>query len=111
MKNLRQSQIDSFVFNEVQIILAEKRTALSGLRTGIAIFALPLSVLSILIATSRLYNVFSVINLLIPLIILNAGLIALGVYLVVHALLRIRHLDILLKTLKKEHSALADFLD
>jgi hypothetical protein len=34
---------DTVVFNEIQVLLAEKRTAL---RTGIAVFALPLSVLS-----------------------------------------------------------------
>ena len=36
-------------------MLAEKRTALSLLRTGIAIFSIPLSLGSILIATSNLY--------------------------------------------------------
>ncbi len=46
-------KIDNLIFNEIQVLLAEKRTALSSLRTGIAIFALPLSVLSVLIATSR----------------------------------------------------------
>jgi len=35
-------------------LLAEKRTAPSGLRTGIAIFVFPLLMLSVLIATSRL---------------------------------------------------------
>jgi hypothetical protein len=33
------------------VLLAEKRPALASLRTGIAVFALPLSVLSVLIAT------------------------------------------------------------
>jgi hypothetical protein len=43
------------VFDEVNLMLAEKRTALSLLRTGIAIFSIPLSLGSILIATSNLY--------------------------------------------------------
>jgi uncharacterized membrane protein YkgB len=42
---------DNVIFGEIQVLLAEKRTALAGLRTGIAVFALPLSVLSALIAT------------------------------------------------------------
>jgi len=42
------------ILNTMQLLLAEKRTALSGLRTGIAISVFPLSVLSMLIATSRL---------------------------------------------------------
>ena len=45
--------LDTQTFNEVQLLLAEKRTSLSAMRTGIAIFAFPLSVLSVLIATSR----------------------------------------------------------
>ena len=45
---------DNVIFGEIQVLLAEKRTALASLRTGIAVFALPLSVLSALIATSRL---------------------------------------------------------
>ena len=56
----------ALVINEVQMILAEKRTALSAMRTGIAVFALPLSVLSILVATSRYYDVLQVMHLLVP---------------------------------------------
>ena len=47
-------KLDNVIFGEIQVLLAEKRTALASLRTGIAVFALPLSVLSALIATSRL---------------------------------------------------------
>ena len=47
-------KLDNVIFGEIQVLLAEKRTALASLRTGIAVFALPLSVLSALIATSAL---------------------------------------------------------
>src|SRR5436190_20338458 len=47
-------KLDNVIFGEIQLLLAEKRTALASLRTGIAVFALPLSVLSALIATSLL---------------------------------------------------------
>ena len=43
-------KLDELIFGEIQVLLAEKRTALASLRTGIAVFALPLSVLSALIA-------------------------------------------------------------
>jgi hypothetical protein len=36
-------KIDNLIFGEIQLLLAEKRTALASLRTGIAVFALPLS--------------------------------------------------------------------
>jgi uncharacterized membrane protein YidH (DUF202 family) len=108
---LRKPATDTSILNEVQLLLAEKRTSLAMLRSGIAVFALPLSVLSVLIATSKLYNILNVISLLIPLFLLNFGLVLLGTYLVVHSLFRIRHLDRLINTLKKQHSALREFLD
>ena len=48
----QQSAIDPAVFSEVQMVLAEKRTSLATLRTGIAVFALPLSVLGFLVCWS-----------------------------------------------------------
>ena len=54
-------KLDKIVFDEIQFLRAEKRTALSSVRTGIAVFALPFSVLSVLIATSRYYSVDKVL--------------------------------------------------
>jgi uncharacterized protein YybS (DUF2232 family) len=102
--------MDIDVLGEIQLLLAEKRTALAGLRTGIAVFALPLSVLSALIATSRYYNVWHVLHFLLPLLALNLGLIVLGFYLVIHSISRIRHYDRLIQQLKREHSAIAEFI-
>src|SRR5580765_5717924 len=90
---LKKGQIDSTVFGEVQLLLAEKRTALSSMRTGIAVFALPLSVLSVLVATSKYYDVLHVLHFLIPLLTLSVGLIFLGSYLILHSVWRIRHYD------------------
>jgi hypothetical protein len=73
---------DNVIFGEIQVLLAEKRTALASLRTGIAVFALPMSVLSALIATSRYYSLDKVLPLLLPLMLLNLGLVVLGTWLV-----------------------------
>src|SRR2546427_11779860 len=83
-------KIDNLIFNEIQVLLAEKRTALSSLRTGIAIFALPLSVLTVLIATSRYYSFEKVMPLLVPLLLLNLGLVVLGSCLIYISVHRIR---------------------
>ena len=32
-------KLDNLIFGEIQVLLAEKRTALASLRTGIAVFA------------------------------------------------------------------------
>jgi uncharacterized membrane protein YidH (DUF202 family) len=102
--------LDNFVLNEVQLLLAEKRTSLSALRTGIAIFAFPLSVLSVLIATSRFYNTQDVMHWLVPLLLLNLGLTVLAVYLILHALRRIRHYNRLIDEFKRQNSRLAALL-
>lgn len=103
--------LDTATFNEVQLVLAEKRTALSTLRTGIAVFAFPLSVLSVLIATSKSYEVHEVMHWLVPLLLINLGLGGLGVYLITRAVRHIRHYDRLIGGLKRKHSKLAELLD
>ena len=106
-----EAGLETITFNEVQLLLAEKRTSLSTLRTGIAVFAFPLSVLSVLIATSNYYEVGKVLPWLVPLVLLNLGLTALGVYLITRAVSKIRHYDRLLDQLKSQNSKLAEFLD
>ena len=93
METNEPPQLDNLIFGEIQVLLAEKRTALSALRTGIAIFALPLSVLSVLIATSRYYSFGKVMPLLVPLLLLNFGLVVLGSWLVYRSIRRIHHFE------------------
>ena len=102
---------DSVIMHEVQLVLAEKRTTLAAMRTGIAVFALPVSALSVLIATSRYYNVLEVINLIIPLLVLCAALVLLGSYLIIRSIRRIRHYDNLVSEMKRKHSQLGEFID
>src|SRR5262249_13381340 len=102
---------DNVLATEVQLLLAEKRTSLSALRTGISVLVLPLSVLSVLITTSRFYNVVNVAGMLVPLLVLAAALVILGVYLIVHAIRRIHHYDRLIRKIKLKHSAIAEFIE
>jgi hypothetical protein len=102
---------DALIINEVQLILAEKRTSLAAMRTGIAVFALPLSVLGLLIATSRYYDVLHVLPLIIPMGIMLLALIVLGSYLIIRTLRNIHRYDRLIQQLKVCHSKLAEFLN
>jgi hypothetical protein len=104
-------QPDNAILGEIQVLLSEKRTALSSLRTGIAVFALPLSVLSVLIATSRYYTVVSVMPFLVPLLLLNLGLVVLGSWLIYHAIRRIHHYDRVIQNLRQKYRSLAEFVD
>ena len=110
MKNNKKSS-DSIVINEVQLLLAEKRTSLSVMRTGITVLALPLSVLSVLIATSKYYDILHVMKMLIPLMVINAILIIIGSFLVLRSFLKMHHHDSLIQKLKKKHSTISEFID
>lgn len=96
---------------EMQLLLSEKRTALATLRTGIAVFALPLSVLSVLIATSKTYELDKVLHWLVPLVLINLGLVVLGVYLITIAVLRIRRYDQAIEQLKRGYNRLIELVD
>ena len=107
----KTTDFNPIIINEAQLILAEKRPSLSAIRTGIAVIALPLSLISLLIATSRYYDAFHVLHWLIPLTVLNVALLFLGAYLIIRSLIRIHHYDYLMKEIKRKHSAVAEFLD
>lgn len=93
----------------IQLVLAEKRTSLAVLRTGIVVFTLPLSVVTVLIATSRYYNFLETYHLMIPLLSLCAGLVMLAVYLIHRSVLRIRKQDALIAQIKAQDPCLAEF--
>jgi uncharacterized membrane protein YidH (DUF202 family) len=102
---------NNLIFGEIQVLLAEKRTALAALRTGIAVFVLPLSVLSALIATSRYYSIEKVMPMLAPLMILNLGLVVLGCWLVVRSIRRLRHFEHRIRELSEKYRSIAQFIE
>jgi len=104
-------KLDSMIFGEIQVILAEKRTALASLRTGIAVFALPFSVLSVLIATSRYYSFDKVMPLLLPLMLLNLGLVVLGCWLVFRSIHRIHHFEQRIRELSDKYREIGQFVE
>jgi uncharacterized membrane protein YidH (DUF202 family) len=105
-----EAPLNTVVLNELQLLLAEKRTALSTLRTGIAIFAFPLSVLSVLIATSKLYEIHNVLHWLLPLLLITLALVVLATYLILHALRRLRHYNRVIEEFKLQHLRLKKLL-
>jgi uncharacterized membrane protein YidH (DUF202 family) len=105
------NKIDSIAINEVQLILAEKRTALAVMRTGIAVMALPLSVMSVLVATSKYYDVSDVLHFYIPLVIINLVLIVFGGYLIIHSIIQMRHYDRFIKKIKQGHSIIGEYIE
>jgi uncharacterized membrane protein YidH (DUF202 family) len=104
-------KLDNLILGEIQVLLSEKRTSLATMRTGIAVFALPLSVLSALIATSRYYSMEKVMPLLVPLLLLNLGLVVLGSWLVYRSIHRIHHYERRIRELSEKYRSLAQFIE
>jgi len=92
-----KTETATMAINEVQLVLSENRTSLALMRTGIAALVLPLSILGLLVATSKGYDVLHVLHFLIPLGILILFLVVFGVYLIVRSIIRMRHYDLLIR--------------
>ena len=102
---------EGMIISEVELLLAEKRTSLATIRTGIAVLVLPLSVMGLLVATSKYYSVVHVLALFIPLVLLCFALIVTGLYLISRSLIRLRRLDRHISQLKLEHGSVAELIE
>jgi uncharacterized membrane protein YidH (DUF202 family) len=95
----------------IRTIDAEKRTHLAELRTGIGILTIPMSLLTILIATSNYYSISHVFGYIVA---LSAGIVLLslvGGYLVANALKKIRKDDNLRKRCDDLSCLVSEFND
>ncbi len=110
MENDNRKKTLADEFEKVQLLLAEKRTILSLLRTGIALLTLPLSVVSVLIATSHYYDSSKILYLLIPVLSISVILILLGGWIVAHAFRKYRALDLKVRHVKIGHEELKDLI-
>lgn len=103
----KQLRIDQkLLMSEVQLLLAEKRTSYALLRTGVTVSLIPVSIWTLLISTSKLYDVFDVLWLLAPVMVIASLLFLLGAGLVTRALLELRHIDRTMDGLKRSDTLL-----
>ena len=107
---LQNSQVN-LRLNEIQLLLSEKPTPLPALQAGIALLALPLSVVSFLVATSSLYVILEVLWLLAPLLALCIVLVGLGSYLVVRAIVRIRGFDRKIRSIEDADTVVRELIE
>ena len=106
-----QEASDGTIIAEIQLLLAEKRTSLAVLRTGIAMLVLPLSVMSLLVATSRYYDMEEVWHILVPLLVISLALVILAAFLIIRSVSKFVRQDRLIREIKKKHSRIAEFMD
>jgi len=65
----------------------------------------------VLIATSRYYNMGTVMPLLVPLLILNFGLVVLGSWLIFRSIHRIHHFEHRIRELSEKYRSIAEFIE
>ena len=85
----------------IQVKLAEKRTSLAVLRTGIAVSVIPLSITTVLVALSQWYSWVENLHFLVPMYAILTGLMLLSVWLIVRSIRRIRQCDAEIVLLQK----------
>lgn len=102
---------DAKVEGIIQLLLAEKRTSLAVLRTGVTVGLIPLSVTTVLVSLSRFYDWADNLHFLLPMYALLTFLTGVSFYLVVRSIYRIRQQDKLIESLRREYPSLAPFLD
>lgn len=84
---------DSLILGELLAFHQEKRTALAMIRIGIGSLIAQLSVLSLLIATSKYYEWMEVVHLVIPFVLLNLFVFGIASYLILRSILTIHQVD------------------
>ncbi|MCB2192883.1 MAG: hypothetical protein KQI62_15030 [Deltaproteobacteria bacterium] len=84
---------ESLVINEAQFLLADKRTQLATVRTGLALLAVPMSIVSVLVVTSRHYHFWDNFWYLLPLLFLCVCLLVLGFHLVLRGAVRLHRIE------------------
>lgn len=107
----RSRTLQGLIISEIELLLAEKRTALSTLRTGIAVLFSPLTLFTILVATSAYYEVSTVVYFVLIIGVGGAGLLATGTYLVIRSIRHIHAYDRKIEKLKKRSPVVRELLD
>ena len=108
---MEEKKLSQEIFNTMSLLLAEKRTSLAVLRTGIAIFTLPTSVFTVLIATSKYYDISTVTFFIVPLVLICIVFLMLGTFFIIRSFRKIKDVDHKIQEIKKEQKNIKELID
>jgi len=111
VKTKYNEDVDTLIVEEILVLLQEKRTALRMVRIGISAVIAEITILGLLIATSRYYKWIEVMHLWIPFVLLNLIVLALAGYFIFGSLIHIHRLDRQVLRFKKSHGVLSNLMD
>jgi archaellum biogenesis protein FlaJ (TadC family) len=110
VKKKNKKPSEAILLNEIELLLAEKRTNFSLFRTGIAVATLPLTVIIFLIATNEYHKVFDN-KFYLMLIVLILTLLALGgVFMAIKASRKIKKVDKAVLKIEKDNRRIKNII-
>jgi hypothetical protein len=93
MKDIINENQNNLFTDKILLFLQEKRTALAYIRIGISTIIAQISILGVMIVTSKYYSYIEVMHLLIPFVVLNIMVLCVAVYFIVRPLIQLHRLD------------------
>jgi hypothetical protein len=105
-ENIR-ADLQELIIEELKFLLAEIRTSMASLRTGLMLFILPVLTVSTIIITSKHHNLMSVIRHPVAIALCSAMVLS-GAYLVIKAFIRIRVYNHQIAKIQERYGAMPD---
>ena len=93
---------EAVLLNEIELLLAEKRTYYSILRTGFAIITVPLTIIIFLLATKDYHRLFNHTWTTLIIILVFIIMIITGIFMAIGASNKIKRLNIVIQGIEKE---------
>jgi uncharacterized membrane protein YidH (DUF202 family) len=106
----RYKTSESLLLNELQVLLSEKRTYFSILRTGLAIVTVPFTVIIFLVATATYHHLFENTWFGAALIAILLGISVAGTYISYQASLKIGKLNNYIRTAEKHNKRIDEII-
>lgn len=101
---------EPLLINEVQLLLAEKRTYFALVRTSIAVTALPPTIVAFLVATREYHNFFDYFWSAYIVVTLLAVISLLGIFSSIRLWKKINRLNTYIQRIKDENKRLAEII-
>ena len=101
---------EQLLLNEIQVMLAEKRTYYGLFRLGIGVITLPLTITGFLIATRDYHGIFERLDLSIAVLFPLAVICIIGIRLCTGTHRKIGRIDRLISGIKAENPRIAEIL-
>lgn len=101
---------EQLLLNEIQVLLAEKRTYYALLRSSVALVTLPLTVIVFLVSTNEYHGLFNFVWLMVLVVGVLVLISIIGISFFARAENRIKSIDKMIVTIKTENKRIAEII-